>query len=160
MTTNSLYTIGVQRNCGTSGTATGTATAFTTNSPSIVETCNEYASPPAPGTALDDIALNQCFTVGDSVAPGNRFTYTRYGYTVSYTAISGDNKYDVAFQLGTIAQAVTEAEWRTGTNPPPEDETYLIDPYVQALGPGYANGHVIGTTGNAAWPATCAAYVS
>lgn len=159
LTMNTLYQIGVQRNCGSTGTATGTSSAYTVNGPAIVETCYDVFNPTGPGT-LEQKSLHQCFTVGDSVAPGNRFTYTRYGYTVTYTAIPGDNKYDVAFQLATAANAITESEWRSGTNPPPADLTYLIDPNVQALGPGYANGHIIGTTGNAAWPATVAAYVS
>lgn len=159
LTSNTLYQIGVQRNCGTGGTATGQTSAFTVNGPSIVQTCYEIFPPNDP-LPDEQKQVNQCFTVGDSVAPGNRFTYTRYGYTVTYTAIPGDNKYDVAFQLATIANAVDEATWRTGTNPPPEDLTYLIDPSVQALGPGYANGHIIGSAGNAAYPASVAAYVS
>lgn len=159
LSNNTLYQIGVQRNCGATGTATGTSSAFTVNGPTITQTCFEVFNPDGPGE-LEEKSLHQCFTVGDNVAPGNRYTYTRYGYTVSYTAIPGDNKYDVAFQLALIANAVTEAEWRSGSAPPPEDLTYLIDPNVQALGPGHANGHIIGTTGNAAYPASVAAFVS
>lgn len=125
---NTLYQIGVQRNCGTSGSATGQAFAFTTNAPSLTMTCNDIPFP-----NLRD----QCWTVGDSVAVGNRFVLTAYGLNVTYTAISGDNKYDVAAGLAAAINAISKATWDAAPGSPAVKGDYVKPFASEGNPPGY-----------------------
>jgi hypothetical protein len=123
LTPNTLYQIGVQRNCGLGGQATGQTSFYSTSAPTLNMTCNSVAFG----------LRNQCWEIGPSVAAGNRYVLTLFGKNISVTAEPGESRYDLAPRLAAAVNAVSREEWDNLPTSPDPLPLIGITNYVGAI---------------------------